>query len=109
MTSLDDKPLFTIAVVAEILAVHPRTITLYEKVGFIVPFRTNTNRRRYSRNDLRRLFFIKYLSQEKNVNPAGIQLLLTALQEAEKYQIDLKKLLFPEFKEEKILRDALSR
>lgn len=105
----EDKPLFAISVAAEILGVHPRTIMLYEKAGFLTPFRTQTNRRRFSRNDLRRLFFIKYLTQKKNVNLGGVKILLKALEEGRKHQLDLKATLFPDFKEEEVLREAFSR
>lgn len=109
MTSPEEKPLFTISVAAEILGVHPRTLMLYEKAGIISPFRTSTNRRRFSRNDLRQLFFIKYLTQEKNINLSGVKILLEALREAQKHQINLKSALFPNFKEEELLKEAFSR
>lgn len=109
MTTPDDKPLFTISVAAEILAVHPRTIMIYEKTGLLSPFRTQTNRRRFSRNDLRHLFFIKYLTQKKNVNLSGVKILLQALKEANKHKLDLKTILFPDFKAEELLKEAFSR
>src|SRR6266851_2275491 len=47
-----DKPLYTISVAAEILETHPRTLMLYEDAGLIEPYRTSTNRRRYSQRDI---------------------------------------------------------
>ena len=35
-----DKPIYTISVAAEILAVHPRTLMMYEHLGLVVPHRT---------------------------------------------------------------------
>lgn len=109
MTTPDDKPLFAISVAAEILGLHPRTIMIYEKAGFLSPFRTQTNRRRFSRSDLRHLFFIKHLTQKKNVNLSGIKVLLEAIKEAQKHHVNLKETLFPDFKEEELLKEAFSR
>lgn len=71
-----DKPLYTISVASEILETHPRTLMLYEDVGLIEPFRTATNRRRYSQRDIRKLQVIQTLTREKGVNLAGVKHLL---------------------------------
>ena len=73
-TSLSlDKPIYTISVASEILETHPRTLMLYEDVGLIEPFRTPTNRRRYSQRDIRKLRVIQTLTREKGVNLAGVK------------------------------------
>src|SRR6266851_8875046 len=72
-----DKPLYTISVAAEILETHPRTLMLYEDVGLVEPFRTATNRRRYSQRDIRRLQVIQRLTREKGVNLAGVRHVLS--------------------------------
>jgi MerR family transcriptional regulator, heat shock protein HspR len=71
-----DKPLYTISIASEILDTHPRTLMLYEEVGLITPFRTATNRRRYSQRDLRKLQVIQYLTRELTVNLAGVRCIL---------------------------------
>jgi MerR family transcriptional regulator, heat shock protein HspR len=71
-----DKPLYTISIASEILQTHPRTLMLYEEVGLIAPFRTATNRRRYSQRDLRKLQVIQYLTRELGVNLAGVRCIL---------------------------------
>jgi len=71
-----DKPLYTISVASEILETHPRTLMLYEDVGLIQPFRTSTNRRRYSQRDIRKLQVIQHLTREKGVNLAGVRHIL---------------------------------
>ena len=68
-----DKPLYTISVASEILETHPRTLMLYEDVGLVQPFRTTTNRRRYSQRDIRKLQVIQHLTREKGVNLAGVR------------------------------------
>lgn len=72
-----DKPLYTISVASEILETHPRTLMLYEDVGLVEPFRTATNRRRYSQRDIRRLQVIQKLTREKGVNLAGVRHILS--------------------------------
>jgi MerR family transcriptional regulator/heat shock protein HspR len=72
-----DKPLYTISVASEILETHPRTLMLYEDVGLVEPFRTNTNRRRYSQRDIRKLQVIQHLTREKGVNLAGVRHILS--------------------------------
>jgi MerR family transcriptional regulator/heat shock protein HspR len=71
-----DKPLYTISVASEILEAHPRTLMLYEDVALVEPFRTATNRRRYSQRDIRRLQVIQRLTREKGVNLAGVRQIL---------------------------------
>ena len=72
-----DKPLYTISVASEILETHPRTLMLYEDVGLVRPFRTTTNRRRYSQRDIRKLQVIQHLTREKGVNLAGVRHILS--------------------------------
>lgn len=75
-----DRPLYTISVASEILDTHPRTLMLYEDVGLVLPFRTSTNRRRYSQRDIRKLQVIQHLTREKGVNLAGVRHILALFQ-----------------------------
>ena len=86
-----DKPLYTISVASEILETHPRTLMLYEDVGLIEPFRTPTNRRRYSQRDIRKLRVIQTLTREKGVNLAGVKHLLTLLEVVKKNDLEPPK------------------
>ena len=83
-----DKPLYTISVASEILETHPRTLMLYEDVGLIEPFRTPTNRRRYSQRDIRKLRVIQTLTREKGVNLAGVKHLLALLEVIKKHDLE---------------------
>ncbi len=42
------RPLFTISNIASMLDIHPQTLRLYERAGFIKPARTKGNTRMYS-------------------------------------------------------------
>jgi len=69
------RPVYIISVAARIVAVHPRTLRIYEDEGLIEPARTPTNIRLYSDNDLRRILWIRHLTQERGVNLAGVRVL----------------------------------
>ena len=75
-----DKPLYTISVASEILETHPRTLMMYEDLGLIEPYRTATNRRRYSQRNVRKLQVIQQLTREKGVNLAGVKFILMLLE-----------------------------
>jgi MerR family transcriptional regulator/heat shock protein HspR len=74
-----DKPVYSISIAAELLDTHPRTLMMYEEVGLIEPYRTPTNRRRYSQRDTRLLRVIQTLTREKGVNLAGVRYILELL------------------------------
>ena len=46
-------------------------------MGLVQPFRTTTNRRRYSQRDIRKLQVIQHLTREKGVNLAGVRHILS--------------------------------
>ena len=69
------RPVYVISVAASIVSVHPRTLRIYEEEGFICPARTPTNIRLYSENDVRRVMWIRHLTQNLGVNLAGVKVL----------------------------------
>jgi len=69
------SPVYIISVAAELVSVHPRTLRIYEGEGLICPARTPTNIRLYSENDLRRILWIRHLTQNLGVNLAGVRVL----------------------------------
>src|SRR5436853_592007 len=71
-----DRPVFTLSVAADLLGMHPRTLRIYEEEGLVVPARTETKRRRYSQNDIKRFQFIQHLTQRLRVNLAGVRIIL---------------------------------
>jgi MerR family transcriptional regulator/heat shock protein HspR len=64
-----------ISVAAELVAVHPRTLRIYEVEGLVCPARTPSNIRLYSENDIRRVTWIRHLTQNLGVNLAGVRIL----------------------------------
>ena len=69
------RPVYIISVAAELVSVHPRTLRIYEGEGLVCPARTPTNIRLYSENDLRRVLWIRHLTQKLGVNLAGVRIL----------------------------------
>jgi MerR family transcriptional regulator/heat shock protein HspR len=72
----EDKGLYTIGTVAELLNEHPETLRVWERNDLLHPDR-NGYQRKYSNNDLKRLKFIKYLMDEKGLNIAGARQLVS--------------------------------
>jgi len=98
-----DEPILTISVASNLLRLHPRTLMLYERSGLITPHRTGTKRRLFSIGNLEELQFVKYLTHKQGVNLAGCRNILEAIRISEKEGINLKKLLFPSFRVEKLI------
>ena len=69
------RPVYIISVAASIVSVHPRTLRIYEEEGLICPARTPSNIRLYSENDVRRIMWIRHLTQKIGVNLAGVRIL----------------------------------
>lgn len=69
------RPLYVISVVAEMFKLHPQTLRLYEREGFITPVRQN-NQRKYSDEDIRQLEFIVDLTRKLGVNKAGLEIIM---------------------------------
>ncbi|HVL54102.1 MAG TPA: MerR family transcriptional regulator [Vitreimonas sp.] len=69
------RPVYVISVAASIVSVHPRTLRIYEDEGLICPARTPSNIRLYSENDIRRVLWIRHLTQNLGVNLAGVRIL----------------------------------
>lgn len=67
----ENKGIYSIGTVSEIIGEHPETLRVWEKNDLIKPERQNTQRK-YSNNDFKRLKFIKYLIHNKGLNIAGV-------------------------------------
>ena len=68
--------MYIISIAAGLAGCHPRTLRIYEEEGLLDPVRTDTNIRLYSDEDLDRVRAIRYLTQTRGVNLAGVKLLL---------------------------------
>ncbi len=67
---------YIISVAARLTGVHPRTLRIYEEEGLIEPFRTEGNIRLYCERDIKKVTYIRYLTQEEGVNLAGVKMIM---------------------------------
>jgi MerR family transcriptional regulator/heat shock protein HspR len=71
-----NRPVYVISIAASLAGCHPRTLRIYEEEGLVEPVRTDSNIRLYSDEDLQRVRIIRYLTQQRGVNLAGVKMLL---------------------------------
>jgi MerR family transcriptional regulator/heat shock protein HspR len=95
-----------ISVVAEILHVHPQTLRLYEREGFVTPKRTK-RQRLYSEEDVERLGMILRLTRDLGVNKAGVEVILRLMQRLEGMQREIEEMM--NYLEDNTRRDFAER
>ncbi|HUG95466.1 MAG TPA: MerR family transcriptional regulator [Pleomorphomonadaceae bacterium] len=69
------RPRYFISIAAELAAVHPRTLRIYDEEGLVCPHRRN-NLRLYSEADIERVRIIRFLTSRQGVNLAGVKVIL---------------------------------
>jgi len=94
--------LFMISVVSEMLGIHPQTLRLYEREGFIKPKRSGGNTRLFSEEDVEKLEMILRLTRELGVNLAGVDVILSMREKMEQMQRDREETILS-------LREELAR
>ncbi len=70
-----DTPVYVISIAADLAGCHPRTLRIYEERGLLAPFRRHRIRL-YSELDIQRVRLIRFLTEERGLNLAGVRLLL---------------------------------
>ncbi len=91
-----ELPVFTVGRVGELTNVHPQTLRQYDRVGLVVPKRTEGGARRYSLRDIFRLSQAQHLSQEEGINLAGITRILELEEENRELRRQVDRLQKPE-------------
>ena len=87
------QKLYMISVVAEMLGIHPQTLRLYEREGFIKPQRSGGNTRLYSDKDVDRVEMILRLTRELGVNLAGVEVILSMREKMEEMQHEMEAMI----------------
>lgn len=95
-----------ISIVSRMLNIHPQTIRLYEREGFITPYRTKRTRL-YSQEDVERLAMIVRLTRELGVNRAGVEVILRMRHKLEVLQREIEEMM--RFLEEDLREDFMKR
>jgi MerR family transcriptional regulator/heat shock protein HspR len=86
-----EKAVYMISVVSELLGVHPQTLRLYEREGFVRPSRTEGGVRLYSEGDVEQVRMVLRLTRELGVNLAGVEVILSMREKMEKLQDEMDK------------------
>ena len=94
--------LYMISVVSEMLGIHPQTLRIYEREGFIKPKRSGGNTRLYSEEDVEKLEMILRLTRDLGVNLAGVDVVLSMREKMERMQLEMEETI-------QALRDELAR
>ncbi len=89
-TKRKSKGAYMISSVAEMYAIHPQTLRLYEREGLLRPSRSEGNTRLYTDEDLERLEFILNLARDLGVNIAGIAIILQMRERMEQMNADMQ-------------------
>ena len=69
----EERGVFMISVAAELAAMHPQTLRIYEARGLIEPKRSPKGTRLYSHADVERLRRIQELTVDAGMNLAGVE------------------------------------
>jgi MerR family transcriptional regulator/heat shock protein HspR len=88
----NQHPLFTISNIAKMLEIHPQTLRLYEREGFIKPLRTKGNTRLYSPQNVEQIRLILHLTRDCGVNLAGVEIILSMQGKLHDMQQDIEAL-----------------
>ncbi len=76
MIESPDSPIYTISAAAKILGISIPTLRLYEKEGLIIPYKKESNQRRYSPTDLNRIRCIRDAINKDKISISGIRRIL---------------------------------
>jgi len=86
------SPVYMISVVSRILEVHPQTLRMYERKGFVRPHRVN-KQRLYSDEDIERLNLVIKLTKELGVNKAGVDIILRMRNRIQAMQEEMREMM----------------
>jgi len=86
------EKLYLISVVSEMLHVHPQTLRMYEREGFVKP-RRFAGQRLYSQGDVERLGFVLSLTRELGVNKAGVDIILRMRRRLQSLQQEVEEMM----------------
>ena len=87
-----ELPVFSVGAAGELANVHPQTLRQYDRLGLVVPQRTEGGARRYSLRDISRLAQAQQLSQEEGINLAGITRILELEEENRELRRQVERL-----------------
>jgi MerR family transcriptional regulator/heat shock protein HspR len=88
----EERGVFMISVAAELAAMHPQTLRMYEARGLITPKRSPKNTRLYSQADVELLRRIQQMTSEEGLNLAGVETVLELEQRLERMRAEMARM-----------------
>ena len=76
MQTNGNEPVYVISVAARLAGLPCWVLRVLDQENIVVPVRTDSNRRLYSDNDIALLARVRYLTEERHVNIAGVKVIL---------------------------------
>lgn len=92
MSLSDSEPKYVISVTSRIVGIETHTLRYYERLGLVLPYRSEGNIRYYSENDIEQLRRIKTLMADLGVNPAGVEVVIRMSQKMMEMQNKITQL-----------------
>jgi MerR family transcriptional regulator/heat shock protein HspR len=103
------RGVFMISVAADLAAMHPQTLRMYEARGLIEPQRSPKNTRLYSQADVERLRRIQRLTTEQGLNLAGVDAVLRMEETVDEMRAEMDRMRRRADEMEKRMVDELDR
>lgn len=76
MQTNGSEPVYVISVAARLAGLPSWVLRVLDQEGIVVPVRTDSNRRLYCDDDISLLARVRYLTEERGVNIAGVKVIL---------------------------------
>ena len=76
---MNDNPVYTISTTAQLAGISVHTLRMYEKEGLILPYKKESNQRRYSDKDVERILCIRRTINEHKMTIEGIRRVLALI------------------------------
>ena len=88
----EDDPCYVISIAARMVGVHAQTLRYYERIGLVLPSRSEGRRRLYSPRDIGKLRRIKALTEDMGVNLAGVDVVLKLIDRMSEMEMEIIQL-----------------
>ncbi len=75
----DTEPIFHISEAAKLLGISVHTLRMYEREGLVLPHKSETNQRIYSKKDIDRINCIRNAIREKKVGINGVRIIFSLI------------------------------
>ena len=104
----EDTPCYVISIAADLVDVHEQTLRHYERLGLVIPSRSQGRIRLYSQRDIEHVRQIKRLMDELGVNLAGVEVIMRMRNRMAQMEQEMEQLRLEMEQEIERLRRALT-